>query len=176
MTIARACARCGSEAGATQEYCLDCGYRLGRAPQALHWLWPTLAALVIAAVGATIAVAANRSDGSEATVVALSPLRPAPPAKVEAGLVAWPRRDGYTIVLATVPAKSTGKLADTRARRAVRSQLSDVGILASSDFASLHPGYQVVFTGIYGSLEDAQAALSRARSAFGNAYVQQITR
>lgn len=176
MTAVRACGRCGSEADSSQEYCLDCGTRFGRrAPQTLHWLWPTIAALVVAAIGAMIAIAANGTGGSEATIVALSPLRPAP-AKIENGLAAWPRKDGYTIVLATVPVKSAGQLANRRARRAVRASLPDVGILSSADFASLHPGYRVVFTGIYDSQDDAQAALSRARSAFGNAYVQQITR
>ncbi len=175
MSASRSCPHCGAETGPGQEYCLSCGHRLSRASQRIHWLWPTLAALVVAAVGATIAVAANKSGGNPETIVALSPLRPAP-AETAAGLVAWPRKDGYTIVLATVPVKTRAPLADRRAKRAVRASLPDVGILASSDFASLHPGYRVVFTGIYDSADEAQASLAHARSAFGNAYVQAITR
>ncbi len=174
MSVSRSCPHCGAEAATGQEYCLSCGHRLGRAPQTIHWLWPTLAALVVAAVGSTIAVAANKSSDHPETIVALSPLRPAPE-KTAAGLVAWPRKDGYTIVLASVPTKA-GTLADKRAKRAVRASLPDVGILASSGFASLHPGYRVVFTGIYDSADEAQASLASARSAFGNAYIQAITR
>lgn len=175
MSTSRACAHCGSNAEGGQEFCLTCGNRFERTPQTLHWLWPTLGALLVAVVGATIAVGAHVKGSQEQTVVALSPLQPAPVASV-GGLVAWPRRDGYTIVLATVPARNGGSAADARARRALRASLPDVGILASSDYASLHPGYRVVFTGIFDSLDEAQAALPHVRSAFVNAYVQAITR
>ena len=43
--------------------------------------------------------------------------------------------------------------------------LHQVGILDSSRYASLQPGYLVVFTGIYGSRSDADASVSTARQA-----------
>ena len=55
--------------------------------------------------------------------------------------------------------------------------LHQVGILDSSRYASLQPGYLVVFTGIYGSRSDADAAVGTARQAgFGGAYSRQIAR
>jgi hypothetical protein len=52
-----------------------------------------------------------------------------------------------------------------------------VGVLDSSRYASLQPGYYVVFTGIYASKSDADAAVGTARQAgFGGAYSRQIAR
>jgi hypothetical protein len=49
-----------------------------------------------------------------------------------------------------------------------------VGVLNSSRFASLHPGYFVVFSGIFESQAEATSALPRARSAFPLAYQREI--
>jgi hypothetical protein len=50
-------------------------------------------------------------------------------------------------------------------------------VLDSSLYASLQPGYYVVFTGIYASKADADAAVATARQAgFGGAYSRQIAR
>ena len=63
------------------------------------------------------------------------------------------------------------------AARAARAHLPQVGTLASGSYASLNPGYDVVFSGIYGSSADAQKALGRARQAgFGGAHTAQIAR
>src|SRR5919198_54705 len=49
---------CGAPRGVAREYCLECGSRLGtRAASPLHWLWPALAALVVAAAGGAVAAA-----------------------------------------------------------------------------------------------------------------------
>jgi hypothetical protein len=39
-----------------------------------------------------------------------------------------------------------------------------VGVLDSSRFASLRPGYYVVFTGVYDTEPEAASALQRARA------------
>jgi hypothetical protein len=63
------------------------------------------------------------------------------------------------------------------ARRGLRGGLKEVGVLDSEDFASLHPGFFVVFAGIYPSLEAAENAVGDARDAgFSNAYAREITR
>ena len=63
-----------------------------------------------------------------------------------------------------------------QARRAASQGLRQVGVLDSSRYSSLHPGYYVVFSGVYSSLSQAQAAVSRARAAgYGAAYARQIT-
>ena len=80
-------------------------------------------------------------------------------------------------MIASIPARGTGlKDADATAREVLARGLRDVGVLVSSRFASLHPGYYVVFAGIYSSLEDAQTAVGRVTSRFPNAYARQITR
>jgi hypothetical protein len=51
-----------------------------------------------------------------------------------------------------------------------------IGVLDSSQFSSLHPGYLVVFAGIYGSQAEAQSAIIDAhRHGFGGAYPRRIT-
>jgi hypothetical protein len=103
---------------------------------------------------------------------------PSKPAGPKNGRYVWPaRRNGWTIVLVSYP-KTTGRTAalDT-ANRAAHSGLTQVGVLDSSRYASLQPGYYVVFTGIYASKSDADAAVSTARQAsFGGAYTRQIAR
>lgn len=106
-----------------------------------------------------------------------SPAKPKPAKKtVPNGRLAWPaNRNGWTIVLVSYP-KTTGRTAAFQtAGRAAKTGLNQVGVLDSSRYASLQPGYYVVFTGIYGSKSDADAAVSTARQAgFGGAYSRQI--
>ncbi|HEY8630706.1 MAG TPA: hypothetical protein VIL73_09270 [Gaiellaceae bacterium] len=94
-------------------------------------------------------------------------------------LTAWPAgQSGYTVVLESVPASSSGRaLALERARSASRAGLPEVGVLDSSRYSSLHPGYSVVFSGIYDSREEADRAQAAANAkGFSAAYVRQITR
>ena len=49
-----------------------------------------------------------------------------------------------------------------------------VGILDSSRYASLHPGYYVIFQGVYADEAAASSALQRARSVFPSAYQREI--
>jgi hypothetical protein len=63
------------------------------------------------------------------------------------------------------------------AARAGRQGLPEVGVLDSGRFASLHPGYYVVFTGVYSTAAEADAALRSVRAAgFSSAYTRQISR
>jgi hypothetical protein len=94
-------------------------------------------------------------------------------------LTAWPAgQDGFTVVIESIPAGGAGRaLAVARARSASTSGLPSVGVLDSSRFSSLHPGYFVVFSGVYAS--DALAERARAAASakgFQAAYVRQITR
>ncbi|HSI98656.1 MAG TPA: zinc ribbon domain-containing protein, partial [Gaiellaceae bacterium] len=175
----RACPHCGQDVSPGQEYCLGCGSRLpGRgavgSPRDLSeaWMLRAAAALAVAIAGAALAVAASRGDGggSElatatggfATLPTSSTL-PSPPPVGPAGTVEWPPGDdGWTIALASIPQTEGRRVAVGRAREARRRGLSTVGILDSSRYASLHPGYWVVFTGIYTSEAEATSALERA--------------
>jgi hypothetical protein len=93
------------------------------------------------------------------------------------GRVSWPAHaNGWTIVLVSYPKVNGRPAALQTAAKAARS-LRQVGVLDSSVYASLQPGYFVVFTGIYGSKSDADAGVSTARQAgFGGAYSRQIAR
>jgi hypothetical protein len=100
---------------------------------------------------------------------------PAPPPN---GQTAWPSgHSGWTLVLTSYPVTGGRAPALATAHRAAKSGLPQVGILSSSAFGSLHPGYYVVFSGIYDSQAqaDAAAALARARG-FSGAYSRQISR
>jgi hypothetical protein len=95
-----------------------------------------------------------------------------------AGRIAWPAtQDGWTIVLVSYPKLGGRASALATAARAVKAHLRQVGILDSGTYASLQPGYYVVFTGVYPSKDDADAGVSTARQAgFGGAYSRQISR
>lgn len=176
MSVGERCNRCGAALAAGQEYCVECGTRRISTRRPLHWLWPVAAAALVAGGGAAAAIAAGADDSSDTTIVALTPLRAAsPPAATPTTLRLWPRRDGYTIVLAALPTTLGAKAARARALAATRSGVPDVGVLASSRYASLHPGYWIVFSGVYPTLDEALAGLPRAARYARSAYAQQIT-
>lgn len=101
-----------------------------------------------------------------------------PPAPSQAnGRLTWPATDGWTIVLVSYPKGSGTAQALATAKRAAHTGLQQVGTLDSSSYASLQPGYVVVFSGIFSSKSDADAAVATARQAgFAGAYSRQIAR
>jgi hypothetical protein len=186
------CRTCGAPAEPDQEYCLECGNRLvpaRRAPALAAWIVPSLVALLVAAVGAAAAIAATggaKASGEHA-IVAVSTLRPAPPppkahtekpsaSSKRHGLISWPAGNGYTVILATIPLARGGSAARAKALLALKRHLPRVGILVSSSYPSLQPGYYIVFSGIFVSLEEAQSALEAARAAFPSAYARPVVR
>jgi hypothetical protein len=58
----------------------------------------------------------------------------------------------------------------------LKRRLPKVGILVSSSYPSLQPGYYIVFSGIFVSLEEAQSSLDTAKAAFPAAYARPIVR
>jgi hypothetical protein len=114
-----------------------------------------------------------RAPGSPSTGAATLPAPPNPNA-----LAFWPAGEsGYTDVLESLPVTGGRAAAVARARQAKRSGLKDVGVLTSSQYASLHPGYYVVFSGIYRTQADATAALSAIQAkGFHGAYQVRVTR
>jgi len=185
------CPHCGHGVVPGQEYCLVCGTRLpGDGPvgvardRGADWMLRAGAALVVAIAGGALAVAVTRGEagaadlstavGGFATVPTTSTL-PTPPAVGPGGTIEWPAgEDGWTIALASVPQTEGRRVAVTRARGARARGLPNVGLLDSSRYASLHPGYWVVFTGIYGTEAEATSALERSRRAFRTATVRRI--
>jgi hypothetical protein len=90
--------------------------------------------------------------------------------------VSWPPgKDGYTVVLKSVPTSEGRAPADAAAQKARNNGLPQVGVLNSSDYSSLTPGYYVTFTGIYDTQSQADSALPNARSrGFPTAYARQV--
>lgn len=71
----------------------------------------------------------------------------------------WPGGSGYSAMLG---AFSSEENARTRQREATELGL-DAGVLYSSEFSSLRPGYWVVFSGTFVNHEEAEARAERAR-------------
>lgn len=185
------CPQCGEEIGYGQEYCLECGLRvpgpgvLGRADDpARGWVRRALVGLLVALAGAAVAVAATEgpagdsalmtATGGFATIPATATIPPAS-GGVQAGILEWPTgQDGWTVALATLPQAGGRQAAVTRARQARADGLPSVGVLDSSRFASLHPGYWLVFTGVYISEAEATSSLRAARAFTRTAGVRRI--
>jgi hypothetical protein len=111
------------------------------------------------------------------------PTATAPPAATTTApapgaLTSWPAaQSGYTVVLESLPTSGGRSLAIARARAASQAGLPQVGVLDSSRYSSLHPGYYVVFSGIYASRAEAERArVAAGTKGFGAAYTRQITR
>jgi hypothetical protein len=170
------------------------------------WVWPVLLGFVIAVAGAGAAIILADAGAEDRTIVATeggpphspttspvtttvalptvptgTPTAP-PPATTTTpapgALISWPAgRSGYTVVLESIPTRAGRSLAVARARDASRDGLPEVGVLDSSRYSSLHPGYHVVFSGIYSSRSEAERARAAASAkGFGAAYTRQITR
>jgi hypothetical protein len=217
------CPHCGTPAEQHQEYCLECGGRLrppGVVPALAQgwrrrlgwypgdWIWPSLLALVVAALAASAAILWTREaeGGATRTLVGDTSQLPttlaavpgttdvstltAPTGTTETtdtttttdgrsrpSLIEWPRgRSGWTVVVASVPTSGGRQPAVGRAREALDAGLEQVGVLDSARFSSLHPGYFVVFSGVYPTLDEAQNAASDAAEAgYGNSYARRIT-
>ncbi len=174
--------------------------RIGRYPG--DWVFASLLLLLVAAGSATAGIVAGRDTETAAgsrTIVATSPVVTAPPsppaqtvptttatttaakpkppaARPKTGLATWPARDGYTVVIASIPARGTGLGDATAKAKEARTRGLRAGVLESGKFASLHPGYYVVFAGIYGSLEEAERAARAATSKYPNAYAREVAR
>jgi hypothetical protein len=171
------------------------------------WVWLSLATLVVAAAGAAIAIAVSehRHSGHQGfetvaggvslrepatqvpaapaatgkTGTAKLPTAPEPGAPSPGnGRTLWPPNEaGWTIVLVSYPKTFGHPQALATATKAAQKGLNQVGVVDSSSYASLQPGYYVVFAGIYASRADADAAVATARQAgFPGAYSREIAR
>ena len=185
------CPQCGEEIGYGQEYCLECGLRVPGPGVLAHtndpgrgWVKRALVGLLVALAGAAGAVAATggttgetsllTATGGFATTPATATL-PLPSAGDQAGILDWPTgQDGWTIALATLPQAGGRQAAVTQAREAREGGLPSVGVLDSSRYASLHPGYWLVFTGVYTSEAEATSSLQPARAFARTAGVRRI--
>ncbi len=118
------------------------------------------------------------STGGPSTSTPTTTTPPPTTSPAPSGPISWPGgTSGYTVVLESIPSSSSRGAALGRAREADRAGLPQVGVLLSSDYASLHPGYWVVFSGVYSSRDEAQSAVPTARAdGFPGAYPARVTR
>jgi hypothetical protein len=180
------CPACGHAIAAGQEYCLECGLRqpgagrLGPAPVDPRRLWLSLAvAALVACAGAAGAIALTRDETSPTEVLTAtggSVAKAAAPTDPGSKLARWPTgKTGWTVVVASIPKVEGRDDAVAGAVVARQRGLPKVGVLDSSRFASLQPGYWVVFSGVYGTEPEATAKLPKARSVERTARTQQLT-
>ncbi|HZQ15184.1 MAG TPA: zinc ribbon domain-containing protein [Gaiellaceae bacterium] len=165
------------------------------------WIWGALLALLVAVAGTAAAIVVSGRRAPKAIAVFTAPATvavaaptpvvsttprsrttatstlPVPPEPGTNGRLTWPKdENGWTVVLVSYPKVSGRAQALDTAAKAARG-LRQVGILDSGGFASLQPGYLVVFAGVYPSKAAADAAVPTARQAgFGGAYSRQIAR
>jgi hypothetical protein len=140
-----------------------------------------LLGLVVAVAGAAVAVAATTETGGTEMLTATGGFASAPAETgsvdvgSQAAIAEWPAtQEGWTIALATLPQSGGKKAATARAREARASGLESVGLLDTSLFASLHPGYWLVFSGVYSSEAEATSSLQPARKFARTAVVRHI--
>jgi hypothetical protein len=143
---------------------------------------------VVVATGSSVPLGPGALSGTVPTVVTTTgPLPTAPepttaakqpPKKPPPAVIGWPSaKSGFTVVLESVPTSSGRAFAVQRAKRAHAAGLAQVGVLASSNYSSFHPGYYVVFAGIYGSYAQASHAVSAAAAkGYRDAYPKAVTR
>ena len=138
-----------------------------------------------AAVNTTVPIGTGTGTGAQpppsgtggGTVPTTAPTAPQPnppPPAATGQLTAWPGQNGWTIVLASIPQSAGRAAAVKEAKKALDAGLSEVGVLNSSSYSSLHSGYFVVFSGVYTSESEAKAALSTAKASYPQAYARQI--
>jgi hypothetical protein len=178
------CPRCNAPVAPSQEYCVECGLRLPRAgrlgplpaPESRLAL-PLALTLVAAVAGAVVAILLTRDTQTAPQAIPAtggSVLAKAPTGKK--ALAIWPSgTDAWSIVLISIPKAEGRPAARSIADQALQRGLPRVGILDSSRFASLHPGYWMVFTGVYETAPDANSVLQNARAVVKTARVQRIT-
>lgn len=184
MSAAReaVCPRCGAGVAGLQEYCLACGLRLpgrsrlGPLPAEARNLRLRIAALACVAVaGAAVAIAVVDDDAGPDPIRTATGGSVTTPTGPQARLVEWPRAArGWTIVLVSVPKAEGADEAVAVAQAARTRGLRRVGVLDSSQFGSLRPGYWMTFAGRYANEAEATGSLRRARVVAKGARVQRV--
>jgi hypothetical protein len=141
---------------------------------------PLLVAAVVAIAGAAAAIALTRDTATATTILTAtggSETIAAATVGSASALAEWPPgTTGWTNILISVPKVDGRDAAVARAEQARRRGLRLVGVLDSSRYASLHPGYWVVFAGVYQSEPEATSRLREARGVQRGARTQRVSR
>ena len=139
---------------------------------------PLFLTFLVAAGGAAAAILLTReAHATPNAIVATGGSVVATKTAAPSALAAWPAgTDAWSIVLASIPKTQGRPAARAIADEARQRGLPRVGILDSDRYASLHPGYWIVFTGVYETEPDANGALLHARTVAKTARTQRVSR
>lgn len=191
----RPCPRCAAPLAAGQDWCLSCGApastRIAPPPS---WRAPLaiVAGVLVVAIAALTVAFLSLTDDAERVAQApeptptAQPAETATPAPVEEqtpeplpgeetpapgpGTVeSWPEGEtAWTVIVL-----STEDEAGARGRaQELAAGGTQVGVLNSSDYGSLRPGFWVVFSGRYETSEEAQAAAAGLTGTAPGAYAR----
>lgn len=120
--------------------------------------------------------AKKRAKPSQPTTAAPATQSSAPTAAPTTGSTAgsWPPDvSAWTVILTS---EDTADGATQAARRATNAGLPGVGLLYSSDFRTLRPGWHVAYSGQFSSKEEAMSRAAQARAAgFSDAYQRYVS-
>ena len=197
------CPACLSPVRADQRYCLECGERLqvdeippppggGSAMSTRSTRVLAIAAIILIVIGIGLAWVALRksSNGEDSTSsTATAPTTPTDTAITDTGVTdtgitdtgitagGWPvGQTGWAVILAS---KSQAQFQETDAQaiadQAATAGVPMTGVLDSSQFPSLNPGYWAVFSGPYSTKAEAQAAATTIQGqGYADAYARQV--
>ena len=180
------CPRCGDGVAAGQEYCLECGLRLpgagrlGAVPRARRrTAIPLVLAAAVATGGAALAITLTRETATATAIVTAtggSQIVATPTVDAAEQLEQWPGgTSGWTNILVSVPKVEGRDAAVARADQARGKGLRRVGVLDSSRYGSLHPGYWMVFAGLYPSEPEAASRLREAKAVQKGARTERVS-
>lgn len=88
----------------------------------------------------------------------------------------WPEgKTGFTVELATLPSSTDAAAVDTTKTDLTAQGATEVGVLASDDFASLPAGNYVFYSGVFEKRADAEARLTELKGSFPDAQVIEVS-
>ena len=178
------CTECGAELAEDQTYCLECGHPTPRAPRLTRgsrYGLAIAAGLVVLGLGAgALAYAVSQDDDPKgatagSTITDVTPTAPINDPSTEftfptdIGTGELPP-DTWTAIVSSVRDETEAR--DTADRLAGGGEES--GVLFSSDYPDLRPGYWVVYSGEFPSRDGAAAHARSLAGSFPGAYPRYI--
>jgi hypothetical protein len=166
--LARGHSSATSDAGSTTT--VEGGLALTDGTSATAFDTTTMVLVTTTTAGPTTTATEATTTTTEATTTT------APPAGVSDD---WPAGfDGWTVIIQSLPVGDPGsRSAAYDLAASMRSKGIDAGVLYSTSYSSLNPGYWAVFSGAFGSRSEALSHQTAVRSlGYGEAYARSITR
>jgi hypothetical protein len=125
--------------------------------------------------GLTTATSPSTAPTAPPTTTATAPTTTAAPTTTGGGGSAtsgdWPAgKAGWTAIVASAKSKSAAE----DVKRKLNATGQPAGLLFSSNYSSLRPGYWVVFSGVFDTASEAEAQARKVQSAFPGAYPRHV--